>query len=49
MAATSIGIGLVGAGRMGAILARAIARDVPGARLVAIADRDPGSGSAVGR
>ena len=38
--ATSIGIGLVGAGRMGAILARAIAREVPGARLVAIADRD---------
>lgn len=43
MAATSIGIGLVGAGRMGAILARAIAHDVPGARLVAIADRDRGT------
>lgn len=38
--ATPVGLGLVGAGRMGAILARAIVRDVPGARLAAIADVD---------
>ena len=42
MVAARIGIGLIGAGRMGAILARAIARQVPGARLVGIADRDIG-------
>lgn len=40
MVARSIGLGVVGAGRMGAILARAIVRDVPEARLVGIADRD---------
>ena len=40
MVTRSIGLGVVGAGRMGAILARAIVRDVPEARLVGIADRD---------
>ena len=40
MASRSIGLGVVGAGRMGAILARAIVRKVPEARLVGIADRD---------
>jgi predicted dehydrogenase len=40
MAARTVGLGLVGAGRMGAILARTIVRDVPEARLVAIADTD---------
>jgi predicted dehydrogenase len=40
LAAASIGLGLVGAGRMGAIHARAISRHVAGARLVAIADVD---------
>ena len=43
MATRSIGLGLVGAGRMGGILARAIVRAVPEARLVAIADRDLGA------
>lgn len=43
MVTKSIGLGLVGAGRMGTILARAVARDVPEARLVGIADRDPGA------
>jgi predicted dehydrogenase len=41
--ATRIGLGLVGAGRMGAIHARAIARQVPEARLVGVADVDLGS------
>ncbi len=40
MVAAKIGLGLVGAGRMGAILARAIARQAPEARLVAVADLD---------
>ena len=35
-----IGLGLVGCGRMGSILARAIVHRVPGARLVAVADVD---------
>lgn len=35
-----IGLGVVGIGRMGSILARAIAREVPEARLVGIADID---------
>lgn len=43
MATPTIGLGLVGAGRMGAIHARAIARHVPGARLAAIADLDLGA------
>src|SRR5690349_4907572 len=34
----SIGIGLVGAGRMGSVHGRLIARSVPNARLAAIAD-----------
>jgi predicted dehydrogenase len=38
--ARRIGLGLVGAGRMGAIHARAIAHQVPEARLVGIADID---------
>lgn len=42
MVAKTIGLGLVGAGRMGAIHARAIAAHVPEARLVAIADLDVG-------
>ncbi|HLA17061.1 MAG TPA: Gfo/Idh/MocA family oxidoreductase [Candidatus Limnocylindrales bacterium] len=40
MATARIGLGLVGTGRMGAILARAIARRVPGAYLVGVADVD---------
>lgn len=43
MVTRSIGLGLVGAGRMGAILARAIVGEVPEARLVGIADRDLGA------
>jgi predicted dehydrogenase len=35
-----VGLGLVGCGRMGAILGRAMARQIPGARLVAVADVD---------
>ncbi len=35
-----VGLALVGCGRMGSILARAIVRGVPGARLVALADVD---------
>ena len=38
-----VGLGVVGAGRMGAILARAIAHEVPEARLVGIADLDLGA------
>lgn len=38
MAAVRLGLGVVGCGRMGSILARAIARHVPEARLVAVAD-----------
>jgi predicted dehydrogenase len=41
--ARSIGLGVVGAGRMGAILARAVVRHVPEAHLVGIADRDLGA------
>ena len=40
MTAARIGLGLVGAGRMGAIHARAIARRIPEARLVGVADLD---------
>jgi myo-inositol 2-dehydrogenase/D-chiro-inositol 1-dehydrogenase len=40
VAPARIGLGLVGAGRMGAIHARAIAGHVPGARLVGVADVD---------
>ena len=36
--ATQVGIGLIGAGRIGASHARVIAERVPGARLVAVAD-----------
>jgi predicted dehydrogenase len=43
MVATRTGLGLVGAGRMGAIHARAIVRQVPEARLVGVADLDIGS------
>lgn len=35
-----LGIGVVGLGRMGAMHARCVARSVPGARLVAVADLD---------
>ncbi|MDQ3513146.1 MAG: Gfo/Idh/MocA family oxidoreductase, partial [Chloroflexota bacterium] len=35
---TTIGIGLLGAGRIGSLHAANIARKVPGARLVAVAD-----------
>lgn len=38
--AASVGLGLVGCGRMGSILARAIVAQVPGARLVGLADVD---------
>ncbi len=38
MTAAKIGLGVVGIGRMGSILARVIAHDVPEARLVGIAD-----------
>jgi myo-inositol 2-dehydrogenase/D-chiro-inositol 1-dehydrogenase len=48
MATRSIGLGVVGAGRMGSILARAIVRDVPEARLVGIADRDVGAARRLG-
>jgi predicted dehydrogenase len=43
VAGATIGLGLVGAGRMGAIHARAIARHVAGARLEGIADVDTGA------
>jgi len=43
MVQASIGLGVVGAGRMGSILARAIVRAVPEAHLVGIADRDLGA------
>ena len=36
----TVGLGLLGCGRMGSILARAIVRRVPGARLIAVADVD---------
>ena len=41
--ATEVGIGLIGAGRIGASHARLIAERVPGARLVAVADPRPGA------
>ena len=41
--ATDVGIGLIGAGRIGASHARLIAERVPGARLVAVADPRPGA------
>jgi len=47
VAAGRIGLALVGAGRMGAIHARAIARHVPGARLVGVADVDVGRARAL--
>ena len=37
----SIGIGVIGAGVMGAEHARLIAREVSGAHLAAVADADP--------
>ena len=40
MAAARVGLGVVGSGRMGVILARAIAHQVPEARLVGVADVD---------
>jgi myo-inositol 2-dehydrogenase / D-chiro-inositol 1-dehydrogenase len=40
---SDVGVAVVGAGRMGAFHARAVARRVPGARLVAIADPAPGA------
>ncbi|HZB48806.1 MAG TPA: Gfo/Idh/MocA family oxidoreductase, partial [Mycobacteriales bacterium] len=35
-------VGLVGAGRMGSVHAETLARRLPGARLVALADPAPG-------
>lgn len=43
-AATSpVGVGLIGAGRIGTSHAQLLAREVPGARLVAVADPAPGA------
>jgi myo-inositol 2-dehydrogenase/D-chiro-inositol 1-dehydrogenase len=38
-----VGVGLIGSGRMGAFHAETVARRVPGARLVAVADPAPGA------
>ena len=43
-----LGIGVVGLGRMGAMHARYLARGVPGARIVAVADFDPDRARAMG-
>ena len=43
----SVGIGLIGAGRIGASHARVIAQRVPGARLVAVADPRPGAAASL--
>jgi predicted dehydrogenase len=45
----TIGLGLVGCGRMGSILARAIAQRVPAARLVAVADIDRAAAARLAR
>ena len=45
--ATTTGIGLVGAGRIGTSHARLLATRVPGARLVAVADPRPGAAAAL--
>ncbi|OZM79281.1 Gfo/Idh/MocA family oxidoreductase [Pseudonocardia sp. MH-G8] len=43
-----IGVALVGAGRMGAFHGRSLARRIPGARLVAVADPAPGIAERLG-
>jgi predicted dehydrogenase len=44
-----VGLGLVGCGRMGSILARSIVAHVPEARLVGVADVDEGAARRLGR
>ena len=43
MADGTVGVALVGAGRMGAFHAETLARRLPGARLAAVADAAPGA------
>jgi predicted homoserine dehydrogenase-like protein len=45
----SIGIGVIGAGVMGAEHARILASDISGAHLVAVADADPARAEAAAR
>lgn len=44
---TSLGIGLIGAGRIGTSHARLLAQRVPGARLAAVADPRPGAAATI--
>lgn len=44
---TSLGVGIIGAGRMGALRAEALVRHVPQARVVAIADANPAAADQV--